>query len=244
MVVGDAVAELNIQYSTKINEDVIQIDYEDIELVSVSCKDQVFPGEGIVVISGSVSVIRRDGGTPTLLDPIISRLNKSIALRTFIDSKCKHSISNDRISSSNSVNLELLRRRYLGIERRILPGKTVSDGCEAYIFNELRTEVVIARFQVNRCKIYFGYRIFIVAMEKLVPTEGRDSDLNGWIRWLFCSVEQQQERFHMRELVMFQTSLQGDDWAIKFNQSFPYSLQRLVRIGSQIFCKASAEIDF
>ena len=157
VVVGDTVAELNIQYSTKINEDVIQIDYEDIELVNVNWKDQVFPGEGIVVISGSVSVIRRDGVTPTLLDPIISRLNKSIALRTFIDSKCKHSISNDRISSSNSVNLELLRRRYLGIERRILPGKTVSDGCEAYIFNELRSEVVIARFRVNRCKIYFGY---------------------------------------------------------------------------------------
>ena len=234
VVVGDALAELIIKDSIIRNEDVIEHQYDDIELVSVRCKDKVFPGEGIVVLAGSLNTWKRDE-TPNVMNPIISRLNKSAALMSFIDSKCKSSISRDRIYSSNSVNLELLRRRYLGIERTIVPTTSVTflgdSDCDAHLFTEFRSNQLLGRFYVAHCQMTKNMNILYI-----IPITSAQVDLNSWIRWLFClaDVELVEARYTRSRGGWFLTSLQRDDWAEKFSRSFSDSLQQLVEIGTPI----------
>ena len=226
VVVGDAIAELNVKYSVTMNEDEINYEYEEIELVNVRCKDKVLPGEGIVVLAGSVITFAIDGIIPNVVNTIVSQLNKSFV--TLIDSKCGDSISRDRIYSSNSATVELLRRRYLGIERTILPTTALKivpeiKDCDAYLFTEFRSKHFIGRFHVERCYIDDINLLFIIPMRRTKSS----SDEEVEPRYTFEPVSRDRAR-------LFLTTLEGKDWAEKLSRSFSYTLQRLVEVGTEV----------
>ena len=234
VVIGDAIADVHSDatvYSAFPGE--ISIVFEAVQLIYVTCKGQVFPGEGLVVLDGSE--IKTKDMRSNWVQPVLTGLNESFTLRAFIKAKCVEALSAERISSSNFVNLELIKRRYLGIARTIVPtevrytqfgiaryqyaslGHHIRAKCSAYVFTELSGDST-CRFHVERCTLIGrdAFRIFI----NPIPDPQ--------------TIEEEPQQAIINRGSFFYTTLHGDKWAKQLSASFHYTLQRLVEIGSDI----------
>ena len=193
----------------------------DVTLTSLTCSNSglIVPGNGLIVIP---SLAWNEGGffaPPRIMEDV----NRSIQIKDLIKTHCVRKAG--MVNSSVSASVEILRRQYLGLKRtieRVDPVRSEYDDCSAYIFTEYIAGEIAAKFHVERCmnnnnedNLTHAY-IFINRLRK---------PRNCWDKFCRLFREDQARGFHS---TYFFTTLKGDDWSTRINQSFSFSFQKII----------------